>query len=226
MIAVPLASTGAPHALIQRQIEEREQMSNELGEDVAQSLAALAMTLDDLDSSNPQDVRGRIAGARTLALQVMDDIRGLVTRLHPPTLRHFGLDAALKSFAERRFADSNVDVHVATVGTRPRRDQLAESVLFRAAQELMDDIYMRSDASAVLIIIDMSQKHLNLTIEDDGPGHDAAVGPSDTTQYSGISIAFVRQLVSSLGGTVALQYEHRRGTRVLITLPLGRDTSA
>jgi signal transduction histidine kinase len=226
MIAAPFASVGAPRALIQRQIDERQQLSNELGEDAAQSLAALAMMLGDLDSSNPQDMRGRLARASAVALQVMDDIRGLATRLHPPTLRHFGLEAALKSFVEKRFANGDVDVHVAAVGTRPERDQFVESVLFRVAQELIDDIYMRSDARAVLIIIEMSQKQLSLTIEDDGPSHHAVEVPSDTSQFSGIAIASVQQLVSSLGGTVAIQSEHRRGTRVLITLPLASDTNA
>ena len=218
IVAAPSASIG-PRALIRKQIDERQQLSNELGENAAQSLAALAMTLDDLGSSNPKDVRSQIARARAVVLQVMNNIRGLTTRLHPPTLSDFGLEAGLRSFAESRFAGTSVDVHVAAVGVTPTRDRFVESVLFRAAQELIDDIHRRANAGAVLITVEMSQKKLSLTVEDDGPGLDAAASPADTTKYSGIGIIFVQQLVSSLGGTVDVQSKHGQGTRVRLTVP-------
>lgn len=219
MMAAPFASIGAPRALIQRQIDERQQLSNELGEDAAQSLAALAMTLGDLDSADPQQARSRIARARTLALQVMNDIRGLTTRLHPPTLSDFGLAAGLRSFAESRFAGTSVDVHVAAVGMTPIRDRFVESVLFRAAQELIDNVYKHSGASAVLITIRMSEKRLTLTVEDDGPGFDTAEVSSGASECSGIGITLVRQLVSALGGAVDIRSRRGRGTRVVITVP-------
>jgi len=219
MMVAPFASIGAPRALIQRQIDERQQLSNELGEDAAQLLAALAMTLGDLDSANPQQARSRVARARLLALQVMNDIRGLTTRLHPPTLRDFGLAAGLRSFAESRFAGTSVDVHVATVGMTPIRDSFVESVLFRAAQELIDNIYEHSGASAALITIQMSEKRLTLTVEDDGPGFDTAAVSPGARECSGVGIALVRQLVSALGGAVDIWSRRGRGTRVVITVP-------
>lgn len=219
MIVAPFASIGAPRALIQRQIDERQQLSNELGEDAAQSLAALAMTLGDLDSAHPQQARSQIARARTLALQVMNDLRGLTTRLHPSTLSDFGLAAGLRSFAESRFAGTSVDVHVAAVGMTPIRDRFVESVLFRAAQELIDNIYEHSGASAVLITTRMSEKRLTLTVEDDGSGFDTAAVSSGASECSGIGIALVRQLVSALGGAVDIRSRRGRGTRVVITVP-------
>ncbi len=223
VISVPMGSMRRlPDALVRRHGQERQRLSRELGEQAAQSLAALAMTLDDLEGraiSNPEDLPDRIAGARLSALKVMSQLRSLATRLHPPVLDDFGLEPALRSLAKGQLAGKGMQVEVTSSGTGSKPDPLVESVLFRAAQELIDNIDKHSQATTVCIAVHRSAEQITLTVEDDGLGLDLSPSTTDTGWHTGLGNATVRQLVTSVGGTMTVQSQRSRGMRIVITIP-------
>ena len=140
--------------LISAQEEERRRIARELHDEATQSLAALAVSLEDLAATLPEGrkvVRQRLLVLKEQVVATFSDIRDLALELRPSALDDIGLSAAIdwcaRSYLERR----GLGVDVKTIGKPINLPAYTETMLFRIAQEALVNIIRHADATRVRI---------------------------------------------------------------------------
>jgi signal transduction histidine kinase len=107
----------------------------------------------------------------------------------------------------------------------PRLAAETELVLFRSAQEALNNVARHSAARHVVVRLTRQSDEAILTVRDDGQGFDPAA-VSDVTSGRGLGIAGMRERASLLGGNLRIESGAGRGTTVEVSVPLTRLTAS
>ncbi len=193
------------------QAAERERMSRELHDGIAQGLTGLVMLVQtvrrDLDRGDAQAAAERLAVLEENARDALVETRTLVAASAP--VEGGGIEQALRRLGERFSRESGLDVRVEVEGT-PGLDREAEVVMLRCAQEALANIRKHAAARSARLVLAGTV----LTVSDDGRGFDPAA-PS-----TGFGIAGMRDRVTLAGGTLSVE-SGASGTVLRVELPQG-----
>lgn len=215
------------------QAHELEEMSEQRGRLVAQTLEAGEREHRQIADALHDDVLQHLLFARqelaeagesaatTRARESVEDaaakLRRVVAGLHPVTLAHAGLAAALASMGREHEARSGlaIDVRVGRNATGHH-----ERLIVTIVRELLENVSKHAEASRVLISVAAEEGELEVRVADDGRGM-----PSDAIDSAlargHIGLATTRERVEALGGTVSVcPGLDERGTGIRVRLPL------
>jgi len=203
--------------LIVAQEEERKRVARELHDDVNQKLAALAITLSKMKMQlNPMDaVHGQITDLQRRTGELTDDVRRLSHRLHPDTMEHVGLVAALKSYCTEFSKNSGISVQISVPeDVEPVRPDVA-LCLYRVTQESLQNVRKHSGASEARVRLSETHQGLRLLISDGGVGFDVARGRAS----KGLGLVSMQERVRLVGGTFLLESGPGKGTELQVLVP-------
>ncbi len=211
-------------SIMARQEKERAAIARELHDELGQVLTALRMDAvwlgERLKGKDDQ------AGARALAMcdlidTTIDEVRALATRLRPGVLDDFGLIDALdyytKYFAQRTgitciFKHLNV----------PQVDDLVGTAAYRIAQEALTNVARHAFATKVKIDLQVKRGVLTLSVQDNGRGFN----PQKLSESDCLGLAGMRERAGLLGGSLEMESQPGKGTRVYFRLPLEEHRGA
>ncbi|HYP05452.1 MAG TPA: sensor histidine kinase [Bryobacteraceae bacterium] len=207
---------------------ERRRISRELHDDAGQSLVVIRLQMEMIELLLPEnsEERERLATARDITEKTILDTRRLISDLSPAVLDQLGLGAALRQLVNRFRKRYACEVVVA-VGQLPQLDSNFELVIYRLAQECLNNIAQHSSATSVNISVSVADRVLRLHVEDNGKGFNVehALERSDSFGLIGI-----RERVAVLGGSVDIistrkegqstRRSKKSGTIVRIELPI------
>lgn len=196
--------------------EERHRIGRELHDEACQAMMALRLELEMIQRAAPAELRPRLAEACELAGRTGIELRRIVAALSPSVLERLGLEAALRQLTAR-FAKT----HPARVRVRVRHRETplstpVQEVIYRVTQECLHNIAKHSRASAVNLDLHCADKSIKLSVDDNGIGFRA----DQVWKASSFGLAGMRQRAALLGGTIAIQSEPGKGTRIQLELPL------
>ena len=215
--------------LISAQEEERRRIARELHDEATQSLAALAISLDDLAGTLPsreKDAKQRLSVLKDQAVATFSGIRDLALELRPSSLDDIGLSAATEWFAKGYLERRGIDVTVTTVG-RPRTlPSYTETMLFRIAQECLINIAHHAEARKVKVQFAYNPGSLSLRVEDDGKGFDVASALGAGTSQKNLGLHGMRERASLLGGDLTIDSAPNHGTTIIVQIPVGTEEPA
>jgi signal transduction histidine kinase len=204
--------------LMKAQEEERLHLSRELHDESSQLLAALTMQLGLLerDSHNSQIVNQRVAELKGTIDRIQDNLHQLAVNLRPASLDHLGLVTAL----EQSVAEFGRQYHIATdfeaVGMLEKRLPIeTEAALFRIVQESLTNVALHAQASRVDVLLGRRERHVVVTIEDDGVGFT----PSSSAMENNLGLFGMRERIEMLGGQFTIESSPGRGTTVRVEVP-------
>lgn len=209
--------------IVVAQEDERKRIARELHDELAQSVTALIMSLEFLETHAAADraaTKGDLANARKMATQLLDDIRNLTLTLRPMDLDVLGLVPAIRTFIESRPRGSRAQIHFSVSGLDRRLAGPLETALFRVAQELIRNVDKHASATNVQVKLERTPDAIRLTVEDDGKGFDmkgAADGGNETRAFGLVGI---RERVEMFGGETTVESALGKGTRVTVIIPL------
>jgi len=209
--------------LLRLQDEERRRIARELHDSTAQSLAALTMSLTQVqESAAALDPAGRRALETGLELadQSSKEVRTLSYLLHPPLLDELGLPSALKWYAQGFAQRSGIAVDLDVSPGLGRMHQDLEMTLFRIVQECLTNIHRHSGSPRASIRISADSTEILLEVKDEGQGMPPEALQSARTESAGVGVGIVgmRERVSQLGGRLEI-YSGGSGTMVTAVLP-------
>ena len=111
----------------------------------------------------------------------------LVFQLSPPTLHDVGLVAAAQSLAEDMQRRFGLHVTLEEDGERQSLDETSRITLFRALSELLVNVAKHAETEDADVRFAWQDRLIEITIEDDGVGFDAAPPPVGTACSASVS---------------------------------------
>jgi two-component system sensor histidine kinase UhpB len=189
-------------------------IARELHDELGQSVTAMrSMALSVAQRVRAHDAQAE-AAARTIAdeaSRLYDAMHGLIPRLAPLVLDHFGLADALNDLAARtRQAHAGVQVEVdIALGDTPLSSDAALA-LYRTAQEGITNALRHGQATRLTLSLRASGDIVSFELLDDGRGLSA-----DWAERPGHhGLTWLRERVESLGGQFMLEPASPRGVRL------------
>lgn len=210
-----LVTTG----LINGQEEERRRLARELHDGLNQGIAMLAIELGMLAQTVEGGSREEIRRLQQNTFELSEQVRRISHQLHPASLEHLGLGAALRTLAAEVTQAHGVQV-VLDMGAPDREIEPAVRLcLYRLFQEALRNAVRHGRASLVRARLCVVNGQLEMVIEDDGCGFDVA---SARTQ-AGLGLASMKERTSLAGGCFMIESTPGAGTRIEVRVPMGLD---
>jgi PAS domain S-box-containing protein len=205
--------------LVAAQEEERLRISRELHDEAGQSLTSLKIGLDLLRRDAPPELGARLADLATLTGETMDALRTLAHDLRPPGLDTFGLNIALESLCHDFAGRAGLAVQYEGEELPELSAGVALS-LYRFTQEALTNVVKHAAAGQVHVRLATDNRHLTLSITDDGRGfnYDPEARPSGMA--SGLGLVSMQERISLLGGSWELDTAPGRGARLTARVPV------
>ncbi len=209
--------------LIQAHESERQMISRELHDRVAQDLSTLKIASETLFDNEPTvspEIRQRVSELSKILDRTILTVRDLTYDLRPPGLDDMGLVPGLRMYFEE-FAERNqLKVDFQAHGL----DQLtlkldSEINIYRLVQEGLNNIRKHADASRAIVRLVGSFPNLILRIEDDGKGFDVEERTRTADNEKRMGLRSMAERVNLLGGQMKIQSRLKKGTKLEIKLP-------
>lgn len=158
-------------ASIRFQEEERQRIAADLHDDAGPLLATARLYLNEnLIHQEPAVQLQSIFSAK----QIIDDsiqlIRNISHSLMPPTLKNFGLEAALKDLFEKINGSGVINASARFHDNRQRLNDEQELLVFRVVQELVTNIIKHSKAGFIHLTQNAQENNVYFRLHHDGKG--------------------------------------------------------
>ena len=202
--------------------KERQRLGRELHTGVGQSLAAIRLQLEVIDTKleNPPDPVGQaLQRISTLASSALEQVRTISHRLHPPEWQRLGMASALEQLWNISGIPQKFDAEIRIQSLPLEPDLDVKVFLYRAAQEALSNLTRHSKATHVTMSLAVRGARLVLTFQDDGVGFDVArvfSAPADLA--AGIGLRSIADEAESLGGKFSI-HSSASGTQMEISVP-------
>lgn len=198
---------------------ERRRIHGELHDRVGQSLSTLALTLQLVRQQLPAEtlalVGRRLDDAHALALRAVQDTRDVMADLRPPALDEFGLLPALRIHVQHFAERSGIAAAVSGRDPAPPIEGIAQTALFRIAQEALANVAKHARAKRVEVSLGAFGAGIELRVADDGVGFDpAALKPAPTW-----GLRTMRERAEAVGATLRVESRPGQGTSVVVQVP-------
>jgi signal transduction histidine kinase len=199
-------------------LAERERLSMEIHDTVAQGLSSQQMLLqaaDRLWDTDQETARAHVRTAAGIAEHNLAEARRFVHDLAPADLAAgAGLPGALAALADRETALAVTFQQDGRAAPLPDHTQAA---LLRVAQGALANIREHAGAERAALTLTYLDDHVVLDVADDGRGFSPKPGREADR---GHGLPAMRARMSQLGGTLAVESTPGEGTVVTATVPL------
>jgi len=198
--------------------EERHRLARDLHDSIKQQIFVMhtaAATAQARFDSDPAGARAAIDQVRGAAREAAAEMEAMLDQLRASPLENSGLIDGLKKQCEALRFRTGADVRLVVKDLPPSETMPvgAQQVLFRVAQEALANVGRHARAKQVTVTLESTPISVQLRVDDDGVGFDAAQPPI------GMGLGNMRSRAEALGGTFALTSEPGKGTLVRASVP-------
>jgi signal transduction histidine kinase len=204
--------------LIDAQEKERSRIGRELHDDINQRLAMLAVQLERLPD-DPSDLQNRAQELRKQTAEISHDVQALSHELHSSKLEYLGVVVGMRSWCNEFAQRQNLGVDFKSEVSRPLPLDMGLT-LFRVLQEALHNAVKHSGVSRVEVRLAQALGEVHLTINDSGRGFDL----EEAMRGTGLGLTSMRERVRLVNGTITIDSEPKRGTRIHVRVPIPSDS--
>ncbi len=205
-------------------MQERERLSRDLHDGVAQLVAHLLLRLDTIkelvEADRPQEAGVELERLHGVADEIYADIGESIAGLRTNVTER-GLVRALQDYVDQFEERHRIPTSLRTDDAADELPPLAALQLFRLIQEALTNVRKHAGArEAIVILTSDGPDQLRVVIADDGQGFTPGSQRNGTARPLGLTS--MRERVESLGGTFQVQSQPGAGTQVTATIPMPR----
>lgn len=204
--------------ILEVQEQERRSLSQELHDEVGQTLTALRMELSHAISRLADEViRERLMRARQLTERTVQMVRDISLMLRPSLLDDLGLGPALQWQIENFSRRSGIQYAFDGAEAGEHLPDDVKTCVFRIAQETLNNCEKYAHATSLRMYLRHDSGRVSLEVQDDGVGFQ--LGPRGLP-IRGTGILGMRERAIKLGGTLTVESRPGAGTRIGLVLPV------
>ncbi len=210
-------------------IRERNRLAREIHDTVAQSLSALCLKLETVQTLLVQQDNERaikmLDAVQLQAKEALRDTRRAVQDLSAEALQSLSISQAIEAELNRIQAEGQFITNLNITGSERILPPDLSSTLLRIAQEAINNALKHSHAKRVRVGLQFGANEIVMLIEDDGVGFDTTV-QSTADLEGGYGIYSMQERATLYGGTFQIESTIGWGTRIKVSLPIKDDELA
>ncbi|MBF4694819.1 sensor histidine kinase [Fusibacter ferrireducens] len=205
--------------IIEAQENEKKRISRDIHDGPAQSLANIifkAEYLSKIIDVAPHKAKKEISELQEDIRNTLKDIRKIIYDLMPMSLDDLGLIPTLNKLISNLLEGHALQIEMKLKNRIPINDPLINLTVFRVVQESFNNMVKHSKCKNALLIIDCTERQIEVEIIDDGIGFDAQ---EMLLKPSGYGLYNMRERIEMLNGTFSLKSQIGKGTKIKIVIP-------
>jgi len=207
-------------------MQERERLSRELHDGVAQLVADLLLRLDTIkelvEAGRRQEAEAELERLHGVADEIYEDVGESIAGLRTNVAER-GLIRALQDYVDQFEERHQIATSLRTDDAADQLAPLAALQLFRLIQEALTNVRKHAAAqTATVTLMSDGSGHLKVVIADDGQGF--IPGPQRNGKARPLGLTSMRERVEALGGTFQVNSQPGSGTQVTATIPMPRTS--
>ncbi len=203
-------------------IEERERrkFATYIHDQIGQSLFSAKIRLEALGDTVPHtDGKQSVHEISAILEQVIKDSRDLTFEVGAPILYQLGIEAALKGFVEKINKDSDVKATFRSDKKIKALDEDVSIFLFRAVQELLNNVVKHAQAHNVEISIYSKDAQTCVSVKDDGIGFKYSEADPSLVEDFRFGLFSIRERLVHFGGHLVVEAAFGQGTCITLVVP-------
>ncbi len=209
--------------LLISQEKERQMISRELHDRIAQDLSAVKLGCDSFLqnlSEIPQEIGDKASKLSGSLKAVITAVRDLSYELRPPDFDHAGILDIIDRLCQSFSNDTGIETDFFSTGMEKLGlDDLALTNIYRIVQEGLNNVQKHAEANHVRVAVSHSHPHIIIRITDNGKGFNAEKRMSVLTTEKRMGLRSMEERSRLLGGTFTVKSVPTKGTEVHIRLP-------
>jgi signal transduction histidine kinase len=212
------------HRTVIAQESERQRIARELHDETGQTLTALGMGLRGMSETiltNHTRAIEQAGQLERLAMDGVEELQRLVSGLHPPQLDDLGLLAALRWYSADVSRHTGIVIDLVNSGTKPKISSDIRAVVFRIAQEAINNVIRHAEASRIDIQLEYTENNIYLRVYDNGKGFNTdsmwKKKPGEPTAWGLLGMV---ERASLVGGSCNILSNPGKGTLIEVNVPI------
>lgn len=204
--------------LLEGQEKERIKIANDLHDNLGSLLATLKLNFQNLkkQEANNNDSDNLFNKTDELIEEAYQKVRTIAHTKNAGVIANQGLLPAVRNIAKKMNIPGKLTVEVIPFGLEERIENSLEVSIFRMIQEILTNAIKHANASEISIHLTQHDDSLNIIIEDNGDGFN----PKKIDKKDGMGLANIEKKVEQMGGVFTIDSTEKRGTSILIDIPL------
>src|SRR5574341_2137048 len=204
-------------------LEERERLSREMHDSLAQVLGYLHLKAQDthraLSREDYTKVSDELEDMQSVAHEAYADVREAIIGLRASIQPDGGIAGTLKDYLVKYSRRAGIHAELEVDGEwRPRFSPEVAVQVVRVVQEALTNVRKHANADWARVVIGRSDNEATIVVEDNGCGFDpSALHQSDVLSFG---LRTMRERVERVGGRFAVDSVPGEGTKVQIFLPV------
>lgn len=209
--------------IIEAQEEERRKISREIHDGPAQMLAHILMRTEIVEQifkhEGIAETLSELKEVRKLVRSTLEEVRRTIYDLRPMALDDLGLVPTLQKYMSN-LEEQHPDIHFefSNLGKDIRIYEKYEIVLFRLAQEALQNAITHGEATIIIVRIEIRKDSSTLIVQDNGVGFN-----TDEQKENSFGLIGMRERVDMFKGELSVTSKKKQGTRVFVKLPFSQE---
>jgi two-component system, NarL family, sensor kinase len=209
--------------ILQTQLEIQEQtlqnISREIHDNISISLTLAKLQLNTLSYADVNSLQKTVISSVNLISKSIVELSDLSKSFNTEAIRENGLYNTLRLEIERIERTGLYQTEFKVVGTPVFMQAQKELILFRIAQEVLNNVLKHAQAKKITISLCYEPNRLVLSITDDGKGFNPDLIAADRKKSMRAGLANIKSRASAIDGSAVIQSIPGNGTIICIEVP-------
>lgn len=204
------------------QEEERKRIARDLHDDTVQALSVLYSDIDEvkmMEKQLPVDAVSRLVQIQVNLHHVIEEVRCFSHELRPGLLDRLGLIPSMELLTAE-VKKSGLNCHLEITGSQRRLSPDAEVILFRIAQEALNNVKKHAQATKAQIKVKFAKGTIKLSVIDNGSGFRVPKAVDNYVRRGKLGLIGIRERVHLINGRLCIESGVGKGTSITVELPV------
>ncbi|MBN1672402.1 MAG: PAS domain S-box protein [Kiritimatiellae bacterium] len=197
--------------------EERERVSQEIHDELGQTLTVVRLGLDWLTGklAGQDRLRAKAQSMMELAAGAIQKVKQISTELRPAMLSHAGLVPALEWHLKEFEHNTGISSEFETEIEGDSFDNTVSLALFRIFQEALTNVARHAEATRLRVSLHLREGMLRLEVADNGKG----IAEASVQSFESFGLLGMKERAAAVGGQFHVEPNPGGGTLVSVSIP-------
>lgn len=202
--------------IVEKQEEERKNLSRDIHDDLGQILAVVKMGLFSIKKELPEteSVQKKYAVVEENVKRSLQALKMISSDLRGHEIKNVGLIGAMENLMEeyKKCSKISIDFTYSQKASKIKLEEQLEITVYRIFQESFTNVLKHARASRVWVALDCDSCFVYFEMRDDGQG----MKKEDKNKRNSFGILGMHERISLFGGRLSISNSKEKGTGVHI----------